>query len=117
MGSIIVELHRNVNLIVTAEPYFGVSQPSEMVVGQNLVRSTTQGSPEAVDVRYEAFPRSVYVSQVTPVRSAVYGEDKRAPLDLLEARNAVRTAPSGPSRHCDVAVRLNPSRTNVTHRL
>jgi outer membrane protein OmpA-like peptidoglycan-associated protein len=79
-------------LVITAEPDFAVSQPSEMVVAENTPRSTPQGGPESVSVRYQVFPRAVYVSQVTPVRSAVYGEDKKAPLDLLEARNAVRIA-------------------------
>ncbi len=79
-------------LVVTAEPDFGVSHPSEMIVGENVVRSTTQGQAEAVDVHYQAFPRAAYVSQVNPVQKSVYGEDKKAPLDLLEARNAVRIA-------------------------
>jgi outer membrane protein OmpA-like peptidoglycan-associated protein len=79
-------------LVVTAEPDFAVSHPSEMIVGENVVRSTTQGQPEAVEVHYQAFPRHAYVSQVTPVQNSVYGEDKNAPLDLLQARNAVRIA-------------------------
>jgi outer membrane protein OmpA-like peptidoglycan-associated protein len=79
-------------LVITAEPDFAVSHPSEMIVGENTLRSTTQGQPEAVDVHYQAFPRAAYVSQVNPVQNSVYGEDKKAPLDLLEARNAVRIA-------------------------
>jgi outer membrane protein OmpA-like peptidoglycan-associated protein len=79
-------------LVITAEPDFAVLQPSEMVVGENTLRSTTQGQPESVDVKFETFPRSVYAAQVTPIQNAVYGEDKKAPLDLLEARNAVRIA-------------------------
>lgn len=79
-------------LVVTAEPDFAVSHPSEMIVGENIVRSTTQGQAEAVDVHYQAFPRAAYVSQVNPVQNSVYGEDKKAPLDLLEARNALRIA-------------------------
>jgi len=79
-------------LVITAEPDFAVVQPSDMVVGENSLRDTTQGRPETVDVRYETFPRSVYAAQVTPIQNFVYGEDKKAPLDLLEARNAVRIA-------------------------
>ncbi|HEX3741702.1 MAG TPA: OmpA family protein [Terriglobales bacterium] len=79
-------------LVITAEPDFAVSHPSEMIVGENTLRSTTQGQPEAVDVHYQAFRRAAYVSQVNPVQNSVYGEDKKAPLDLLEARNAVRIA-------------------------
>jgi outer membrane protein OmpA-like peptidoglycan-associated protein len=79
-------------LVITAEPDFAVAQPSNMVVGENVVRNTTQGRPESVDVRYETFPRSIYAAQVTPIQNLVYGEDKKAPLELLEARNAVRIA-------------------------
>src|SRR5206468_11763776 len=49
--------------------------------------------PESVTVRYQVFPRSIYVSQVTPVKEDVYRDnDQHVPLDLLEARNAVRIA-------------------------
>lgn len=79
-------------LIVTAEPYFAVTQPSDMVVAQNIVRSDTKGREEGISVRYELLPRGVYTAQVKPIGGAVYGVDRRAPLDLLEARNAVRIA-------------------------
>lgn len=79
-------------LVITAEPDFAVSEPSELVVGENSLRATTEGRPEAVDVHYQVFPRSTYVSQVAPVRQDVYGNDKNVPLDLLEAHNAVRIA-------------------------
>jgi outer membrane protein OmpA-like peptidoglycan-associated protein len=79
-------------LVITAEPDFAVAHPSDMVVAENTLRSTTQGRPETVDVKYEAFPRSLYAGQVQPINSLVYGVDKKAPLDLLEARNAVRIA-------------------------
>ncbi len=79
-------------LVITAEPDFAVAQPSELVVGENSLRPTTEGQPESVNVRYQVFPRSIYVSQVTPVQHDVYGNDGAVPLDLLEARNAVRIA-------------------------
>src|SRR5436309_13981211 len=40
-------------LIVTAEPYFGVTQPSDVVVMENLVRPDTVGASEYIDARYE----------------------------------------------------------------
>ncbi|MCU1269462.1 MAG: OmpA/MotB domain protein [Acidobacteriaceae bacterium] len=79
-------------LVITAEPDFAVHQPSNIVVATNSVRSTTLGRDEAVDVRFETFPGSIYAAQVAPIQNNVYGEDKKAPLDLLEARNAVRIA-------------------------
>jgi outer membrane protein OmpA-like peptidoglycan-associated protein len=79
-------------LIITAEPYFAVTQPSDLVVAQNIVRSSTKGRVEAIDVRYELLPRGLYAAQVEPLRDVVYGVDSKAPLDLFEARNAVRIA-------------------------
>jgi outer membrane protein OmpA-like peptidoglycan-associated protein len=81
-------------LIVTAEPYFAVTQPSDLVVAQNVVRRDTKGREEAIDVRYELLPKGLYASQVEPLRDVVYGIDSKAPLDLFEARNAVRIARS-----------------------
>jgi outer membrane protein OmpA-like peptidoglycan-associated protein len=79
-------------LIITAEPYFAVTQPSDLVVAQNIVRPDTKGQIEAIDVRYELLPRGLYAAQVEPLRDVVYGIDTKAPLDLFEARNAVRIA-------------------------
>lgn len=79
-------------LIVTAEPYFAVTQPSDLVVVQNIIRSDTKGREEGIDVRYELLPRGLYAAQVEPIRDAVYGIDPKAPLELFEARNAVRIA-------------------------
>jgi len=79
-------------LIVTAEPYFAVTQPSDLVVVQNVIRPETKGREEAIDVKYEALPRGLYAAQVQPIRDVVYGVDAKAPLNLFEARNAVRIA-------------------------
>jgi outer membrane protein OmpA-like peptidoglycan-associated protein len=81
-------------LIVTAEPYFAVTQPSDLVVAQNIIRSDTKGREEAINVKYELLPKGLYASQVEPLRDVVYGIDSKAPLDLFEARNAVRIARS-----------------------
>ena len=40
-------------LIVTAEPYFAVTQPSDVVVMENFVRKDTTGTIEEVDAKYE----------------------------------------------------------------
>jgi outer membrane protein OmpA-like peptidoglycan-associated protein len=79
-------------LVITAEPDFAVSAPSELVVAQNSVRPETKGGTETVGVRYEVLPRSAYISQVEPVEKSIYGDDKKAPSDLIQARNAVRVA-------------------------
>ncbi|MCU1296928.1 MAG: OmpA/MotB domain protein [Acidobacteriaceae bacterium] len=79
-------------LVVTAEPYYAVSQPSDLVVAQNVIRRDTAGKVEAIDVRYELVPRDIYTSQVAPLPEPIYGVNNKIPLDLLEARNSVRIA-------------------------
>src|SRR5215467_7532071 len=79
-------------LVITAEPDFAVTQPSELVVAENSLRPTTKGTPEAINVHYQVFPRSFYVSQEAPASADIYRDHKNAPLDLMEARNAVRIA-------------------------
>jgi outer membrane protein OmpA-like peptidoglycan-associated protein len=79
-------------LVITAEPDFAVSQPSEIVVAENSLRVNTKGTPEPIQVHYQVFPRSIYVSSEAPASADIYRDNKNAPLDLLEARNAVRIA-------------------------
>ena len=79
-------------LIVTAEPYFAVSQPSDVVVMENFVRTDTVGKIEEIDAKYELLQRGQYVVAVPPVELKPIKLDKNIPLDLYEARNAVRIA-------------------------
>ena len=79
-------------LIVTAEPYFAVTQPSDLVVAQNVIRRDTKGGVEPVEVKYELISRETYNAQVQLVNEPIYGIDPKLPHDLLEARNAVRIA-------------------------
>src|SRR5581483_3630923 len=79
-------------MIVTAEPYFAVTQPSDLVVMENIIRSDTLGQEEAINIRYELMPRGAYAASVEPIKDAVYGIDPKTPIDLFEARNAVRIA-------------------------
>src|SRR4051794_236781 len=77
-------------LIVTAEPYFAVTQPSDVVVAENFVRSDTTGTIEQVDAKYELLQRGQYVfdrKQYAPIRLNAKG-----PLQLAEAENAVELA-------------------------
>jgi len=79
-------------LVITAEPDFAVAQPSELVVAENSLRADTKGTIEPIQVHYQVFPRSVYISSEAPASADIYRDNKNAPLDLLEARNAVRIA-------------------------
>src|SRR5437763_6350436 len=74
-------------LVITAEPDFAVSQPSELVVAENTLKTTTTGTVVPIDVHYQVFPRSIYLSQASPAPADIR-DHKNAPLDLLEARNA-----------------------------
>jgi outer membrane protein OmpA-like peptidoglycan-associated protein len=78
-------------MIVTAEPYFAVTQPSDVVVIENVVRDGTKGRVETVQANYELLKRGTYLMNQDPSRLKVKLEPG-APLDLAEARNAVELA-------------------------
>jgi outer membrane protein OmpA-like peptidoglycan-associated protein len=80
-------------LIVTAEPYYAVTMPSDLVVMQNVVEDRTQGVIEQVDAHYSLLPRGAYAE--TAGRHTVLNpitRDERSPLELYEALNAVEIA-------------------------
>jgi hypothetical protein len=76
--------------IVTAEPYFAVTRPSDVVVAENFIRNDTTGTIEQVDAKYELLQRGRYIlngSNYQPVKV-----DPKGPLQLAEAENAVEIA-------------------------
>ena len=79
-------------LIVTAEPYFAVTQPSDAVVMENFVRKDTAGTIEQVDAKFELLQRGQYTVNVNPSEIKAMKADSKVPLELYEARNAVRIA-------------------------
>jgi outer membrane protein OmpA-like peptidoglycan-associated protein len=79
-------------LIVTAEPYFAVTQPSSVVVSENVLRSDTAGLEQQIQFSYELLGRDAYSSSNARINDAIFGVDPRTPLELFEARNAVRIA-------------------------
>lgn len=79
-------------LIVTAEPYFAVTQPGNMVVLENTIPMTASGKIENIDATYELLGRGVYSSSNTKIENAIFGIDPKTPRELFEARNAVRIA-------------------------
>ncbi len=76
-------------LAVTAEPYFAVTMPSNLVVMENAVRTNTVGKIEAIDAKYELLQRGQYEHLVNPLALKM---DRKMPLELYEARNAVQIA-------------------------
>jgi outer membrane protein OmpA-like peptidoglycan-associated protein len=77
-------------LIVTAEPYYAVSQPSDVVVLENSVVPGTSGTLQQVNVNYRLFKRGVYSYNVEAATKS-YSKSK-VPLEVEEARNAVQIA-------------------------
>jgi outer membrane protein OmpA-like peptidoglycan-associated protein len=79
-------------LIVTAEPYYAVRQPSNAVVLENVVRNDTKGTSEAVNAKYELMERGGYIPTGYKFDPVVL--NLKLPLEFFEARNALRIAES-----------------------
>ena len=79
-------------LIVTAEPYYAVRQPSNAVVLENVVRDDTKGTSEAVNAKYELMERGGYLPTGYKFDPVVL--NAKLPLEFFEARNALRIAQS-----------------------
>jgi len=79
-------------LIVTAEPYYAVRQPSNVVVLENVIRKDTKGSVETVNAKYELMERGGYIPTGYKFDPVVL--NAKLPLEFFEARNAVRIAQS-----------------------
>jgi outer membrane protein OmpA-like peptidoglycan-associated protein len=79
-------------MIVTAEPYFAVTQPGNTVVLENVFGPATHGKVENIDASYELLGRGIYSSSNTKIENAIFGIDRKTPLELFEARNSVRIA-------------------------
>ncbi len=79
-------------MIMTAEPYFAVTLPSDVVVMENMIRKDTVGAIEEVDAKFELLQRGQYVFNVNPAEIKPVRLDRNVPLELYEARNAVQIA-------------------------
>jgi outer membrane protein OmpA-like peptidoglycan-associated protein len=79
-------------LIVTAEPYFAVSQPSNVVVLQNVVTDQTSGTIEQAPVNYELLGAGAYSYEASTTAAPSTHMDSKTPLEFFEAENAVQIA-------------------------
>jgi outer membrane protein OmpA-like peptidoglycan-associated protein len=81
-------------LIVTAEPYFSVSQPSDVVVMQNVIlNNKTFGVMEKVNAHYSLLPRGAYAeTDGSKTIANPITRDEKSPLELYQAYNAIRIA-------------------------
>jgi outer membrane protein OmpA-like peptidoglycan-associated protein len=81
-------------MIVTAEPYFAVNVPSDVVVLENVLRADTVGTSEQVSANYELLKRGQYTYDMSKMREPITEINPKVPLELYEARNAVAIAQS-----------------------
>ena len=89
-------------MIVTAEPYYSVTMPSDVVVMENVVRPDTIGTRELVNARYELLPRGGYTMTIQPSQlQSVGAQAEKLPydryetiLELYQAQNAIQIARS-----------------------
>lgn len=79
-------------LIVTAEPYFSVTRPSNDVVAENIIRQQTKGFEEAIDAKFDMLEGGQYTVDMPAAQLPSASADPKTPLTLLEARNAVAIA-------------------------
>ena len=80
--------HHAFGLIVTAEPYFAVSQPNDKVVIQSVVKPDALAEIEEIETKYDLLPRGTYTLNAPSPLKAI-AMDQTTPLHLYEARNAV----------------------------
>ncbi len=86
-------------LLVTAEPYYSVTQPSNVVVLENVVRPDTVGQVQPVEAHFELLRRSEYPVPEAPVQVRNRNEEHAVSMDryeamlaLYEAQNALQLA-------------------------
>lgn len=88
-------------LLVTAEPYFSVPYPSDVVVLESFVRPNTIGRVEPVQAKYELLPRGQYTLNIQAAQLAsasmknqpgVSMDEYEAVVELYQARNALQIA-------------------------
>ncbi len=76
-------------MIVTAEPYFAVTHPSNKVIAENIVRQGTKGFEERIDAKFDVLEGAQYTIDIPVDQLPSSRAGEKVPLDLLEARNAV----------------------------
>jgi hypothetical protein len=100
LGEIVLDSHNHAELdvminlpafglIVTAEPYFAVSEPTDIVVLDNRADSCMYAAQAA---KYQLVPRGYYIANLRPVDVKGIGLAIFQPLEVTEAQNAVRIA-------------------------
>ncbi|HEX7530757.1 MAG TPA: OmpA family protein [Pyrinomonadaceae bacterium] len=82
-------------MIVTAEPYYAVTQPSDTVVLEAIVKDgATSGTISPIDAKFELLARGGYKMALPAADQALVKEKDDPPIDLKEARQAMAIAAS-----------------------
>jgi len=93
-------------MVVTAEPYFAVTRPSNEVVLENVIKSNTEGWELPISAKYELLERGGNTVNLNPSQLPSAMSDPKAPNNLLQARNAVAIAKAaGAERYAPDALR------------
>ena len=93
-------------MIVTAEPYYAVTQPSDYVVMEGVISKDTTGTIMPIDSKYELVARGGYLQYLPPADLVRLREARNIPLDLMEARQAMAIARSaGAERYAAETIR------------
>lgn len=81
-------------LIVTAEPYFAVTRPSDLVVMENDVRADTKADIRPINTKFEALDKSEYTVDISSAElpTARHHGENETPRELMEAENAIAIA-------------------------
>ena len=79
-------------LILTAEPYFAVVRPNNLVVAENILRANTKGFEEPIDAKFDVLEGEQYTIDIPADQLPSTTSPPNTPLDMLEARNAVAIA-------------------------
>ncbi len=76
-------------MIITAEPYYAVTHPSNKVVAENIIRKGTKGFEEPIDAKFDVLEGEQYTIDIPADQLPSSVASIEVPLELLEARNAV----------------------------
>jgi outer membrane protein OmpA-like peptidoglycan-associated protein len=76
-------------MIVTAEPYYAVTHPSNKVIAENILRQGTKGFEEPIVAKFDVLEGAQYTIDIPVDQLPSSRSSEKVPLELLEARNAV----------------------------
>lgn len=77
-------------MVVTAEPYYAVRTPSDVIILENQTTKKTKGRIFFIDAKYELLKQGAYEPLANPLELTL--DLKQTPLDVYQARNALTVA-------------------------